>query len=190
MCVPIDSLIIQVLNWRRREIRSLHRRHSWYFFSSPSHALAEPWWVQSLANTPILSPYIAGIRFLDCLYLDTTFASLNEHTRKFPQRVGPLAWQPDQLGCFDSRVDSIHEEISKIHHLPLQRMDIWVAHCYTTNFSYEDLWVAVAAAFGYKVVYTFHKLICRSTWTDIDTNYLEVLNLLKRGLGVLCWEVM
>jgi hypothetical protein len=57
----------------------------------PSHALAEPWWVQSLANTPILSPYIAGIRFLDCLYLDTTFASLNEHTRKFPERVGPLA---------------------------------------------------------------------------------------------------
>jgi hypothetical protein len=30
---------------------------------------------------------VSGIRRLDCLYLDTTFASLGPYTREFPDRV-------------------------------------------------------------------------------------------------------
>ena len=52
--------------------------------------LAECWWLKSLSRLPILSPYIGGLRRLDCLYIDTTFASVNQSTRDFPDRVSPF----------------------------------------------------------------------------------------------------
>lgn len=51
--------------------------------------VAEHWWLTSLSRLPILSPYISGLRQLNCLYLDTTFVSVNEYTRDFPDRVRP-----------------------------------------------------------------------------------------------------
>ena len=54
-----------------------------------TNVLAEHWWLKSLSRLPILSPYIGGLRQLNCLYLDTTFASVNECTRDFPDRVSP-----------------------------------------------------------------------------------------------------
>jgi len=52
--------------------------------------LAEGWWLKSLSRLPMLSPYIGGLRQLDCLYLDTTFASGNQCTPEFPDRVLPF----------------------------------------------------------------------------------------------------
>ena len=55
--------------------------------SSDLTFLAEGHWVHKLSTSPILSPFVSGIRQLDCMYLDTTFASTNELTREFPDRV-------------------------------------------------------------------------------------------------------
>jgi hypothetical protein len=57
-------------------------------FSSSSDKLsAELHWVNGLSKSPILAEYVSGNRQLACLYLDTTFASLNESTKEFPDRV-------------------------------------------------------------------------------------------------------
>ena len=44
---------------------------------------AEPWWVNSIARSPIMIPYATGQSRLDCMYLDTTFASHHDIHRDF-----------------------------------------------------------------------------------------------------------
>lgn len=51
---------------------------------------AEPWWVNSIAQSPSLLPYSAGVKILDCLYLDTTFATHEEPYRDFPTKAEGL----------------------------------------------------------------------------------------------------
>ncbi|KIV96864.1 hypothetical protein PV10_00679 [Exophiala mesophila] len=51
---------------------------------------AEPWWVNSIGQSPSLLPYSAGVKILDCLYLDTTFATHEEPYRDFPTKADGL----------------------------------------------------------------------------------------------------
>jgi hypothetical protein len=51
---------------------------------------AEPWFVNSIVQNPILLPYTCGLKTLDCLYLDTTFATHDEPYRDFPTKAQGL----------------------------------------------------------------------------------------------------
>ncbi|KAK5454167.1 hypothetical protein LTS15_006167 [Exophiala xenobiotica] len=51
---------------------------------------AEPWWVNSIVQDPVLLPYACGLKSLDCIYLDTTFASHEEPYREFPAKAEGL----------------------------------------------------------------------------------------------------
>lgn len=51
---------------------------------------AEVWWVNSLVQNPVLLPYTLGPRRLDCIYLDTTFATKNQPYREFPSKAAGI----------------------------------------------------------------------------------------------------
>ncbi|KAL8783663.1 MAG: hypothetical protein Q9213_004457 [Squamulea squamosa] len=51
---------------------------------------AEPWWVNSIVRQPILVPYTHGLRRLDKIYLDTTFAVNSDPYRSFPTKAQGL----------------------------------------------------------------------------------------------------
>lgn len=51
---------------------------------------AEAWWINSLVQSPILLPYATGRSRLDCIYLDTTFATKSEPYREFPSKAQGL----------------------------------------------------------------------------------------------------
>lgn len=52
---------------------------------------AEPWFVNAVARQPVLLPYTTDCKRLDCVYLDTTFASHHDIHRKFPTKAEGLA---------------------------------------------------------------------------------------------------
>lgn len=52
---------------------------------------AEAWWVNAIVRSPILIPYTTGHKNLDCLYLDTTFASHRDIHQDFPTKAEGLA---------------------------------------------------------------------------------------------------
>lgn len=51
---------------------------------------AEEWWVNALTRSPVILPYATGLKFLDCIYLDTTFASHQDIHREFPSKAAGL----------------------------------------------------------------------------------------------------
>lgn len=52
---------------------------------------SESSWVNSLVRNPIIIPYATGLKRLDCMYLDTTFASHHDIHRHFPSKAEGLA---------------------------------------------------------------------------------------------------
>ncbi|CAO2658095.1 Nn.00g073550.m01.CDS01 [Neocucurbitaria sp. VM-36] len=85
---------------------------------------AETWWVNSLVQNPVLLPYTLGDRRLDCLYLDTTFATKSEPYREFP-----------------SKAEGIRELLAKVSEHPQDT--IFYFHSWT--FGYENVWIALSA---------------------------------------------
>lgn len=84
---------------------------------------SESWWVSKIARDPVLAPYAMGVKTLDCIYLDTTFASKSHPYRKFP-----------------TKAEGLRELLTKIKSFPLSTvfyMEAW-------TFGYEDVWVALA----------------------------------------------
>lgn len=51
---------------------------------------AEPWWVKSVVQCPPLLPYACGLKRLDCIYLDTTFAGHEDKYREFQTKAEGL----------------------------------------------------------------------------------------------------
>ncbi|KAL9593664.1 MAG: hypothetical protein Q9219_007446 [cf. Caloplaca sp. 3 TL-2023] len=51
---------------------------------------AEPWWVNSIVRQPALIPYTHGLRVLEKVYLDTTFAVNEDPYRVFPTKAQGL----------------------------------------------------------------------------------------------------
>lgn len=85
---------------------------------------AETWWLNSLVQNPVLLPYTLGIRRLDCVYLDTTFATKSEPYRDFP-----------------SKAEGIQELFEKVSQYP----DDTVFYFHSWTFGYEKVWVALSA---------------------------------------------
>lgn len=84
---------------------------------------AETWWVNSIVQNPVLAPYALGLRSLDCIYLDTTFA-----TKRAPYKT------------FPSKAEGIKELLEKVSTYP--RGTIFYFHSWT--FGYENVWVALS----------------------------------------------
>jgi hypothetical protein len=84
---------------------------------------AETWWVDSLVQNPILLPYTLGARRIDCMYLDTTFATKKELYREFP-----------------SKAEGIRELFSKVSEYSVDT--IFYFHSWT--FGYENVWIALS----------------------------------------------
>lgn len=85
---------------------------------------AETWWVNSLVQNPVLLPFTLGSRRLDCMYLDTTFATKSKPYREFP-----------------SKAEGIKELLDKTEQYP----DDTIFYFYSWTFGYENVWIALAA---------------------------------------------
>ncbi|KAJ4345118.1 hypothetical protein N0V95_005890 [Ascochyta clinopodiicola] len=91
---------------------------------------AETWWVNSIVQNPVLAPYALGLRQLDCIYLDTTFA-----TRRAPYRN------------FPSKAEGIKELLRKVSTYP----DDTVFYFHSWTFGYENVWVALSTFLGSRI---------------------------------------
>jgi DNA cross-link repair 1C protein len=85
---------------------------------------AESWLIDTLKQNPVLIPYAAGIKTLDTIYLDTTFATRNERHREFP-----------------SKADGIKELLEKIQQYPKSTNFFFVSW----TFGYENVWMALSS---------------------------------------------
>ena len=91
---------------------------------------AEPWWVEATIRNPIILPFTCGLRRLDKIYLDTTFATKSAPFRKFP-----------------TKANGIKELLSKIS--GYTEDTVFYFHSWT--FGYEDVWIALSSALGSQV---------------------------------------
>lgn len=91
---------------------------------------AETWWVNSIVQNPVLAPYALGIHRLDCVYLDTTFATKRAPYRDFP-----------------SKADGIKELLEKVISYP----DDTVFYFHSWTFGYENVWTTLAAFLGSRI---------------------------------------
>lgn len=84
---------------------------------------AEPWWVNSVVQNPVLLPYAYGLKLLDCIYLDTTFATHEDRYKSFP-----------------TKAEGIRELMTKIAACPSD--SIFYFRAWTLG--YEQVWIALA----------------------------------------------
>jgi DNA cross-link repair 1C protein len=84
---------------------------------------AEPWWISSVFQNPALIPYGSGLKTLDNIYLDTTFATKIRLYKHFP-----------------TKADGIKELLEKASKYP--RDTIFHFHAWT--FGYENVWLALS----------------------------------------------
>jgi hypothetical protein len=91
---------------------------------------AETWWVNSLVQNPVLLPYTLGSRRMDCMYLDTTFATKSKSYRKFPLKA-----------------DGIKELLAKVETYPEDTL--FYFHSWT--FGYENVWIALSNFLGSRI---------------------------------------
>ena len=96
----------------------------------PNPCAAEPWWVEALIRNPTVVPYAHGIRRLDRIYLDTTFAAGRHNNPAFPSKAEGLA-----------------ELLSKVAHYPQNT----IFHFRAWTFGYEEVWIALANALDSRV---------------------------------------
>ncbi|MCJ1466635.1 hypothetical protein MMC07_005255 [Pseudocyphellaria aurata] len=91
---------------------------------------SEPWWVNTLIRNPIIVPYICGLRSLDKIYLDTTFASKIKRHRAFP-----------------SKAEGLGELLTQISRYPAST----VFHFHAWTLGYEEVLIALASALGSQI---------------------------------------
>lgn len=84
---------------------------------------AEPWWVNSITQNPLLLPYTCGLRQLDCIYLDTTFATHDEPYRHFP-----------------TKAEGLKELLEKVRDCPPDTIFYFRAW----TLGYENVWLALS----------------------------------------------
>ena len=84
---------------------------------------SEPYWISMLCRNPYLVAYAEGIKQLDNIYLDTTFATSKMSDRDFP-----------------SKKDGISELISKVSKYSAKT--IFYFNAWT--FGYEEVWQALS----------------------------------------------
>ncbi|OLL27058.1 Protein artemis [Neolecta irregularis DAH-3] len=92
---------------------------------------AETWWRNSLARNAALLPYLnSKVKKLDCIYLDTTFASKDPRCMHFISKTESAM--------------SLVEEMAKYPDDTFFHFNAW-------TLGYEELWLAVANAFDFKI---------------------------------------
>ena len=91
---------------------------------------SEPWWVDSLIRNPVIIPYAQALRRLNCIYLDTTFASKCKINKSFP-----------------TKAQGIGELLQKVLSYPSET----IFHFDAWTFGYEDVWVALSSVLNSQV---------------------------------------
>jgi hypothetical protein len=119
---------------------------------------AEAWWVNSLVQNPVLIPYTLKRHKLDCIYLDTTFASASEPYRNFP-----------------SKADGIRELLEKVNDYPNDA--IFYFHSWT--FGYENVWIALSAFLGARIHVDDYRARIYGSLSNLDKDSLR-----RAGLNV------
>ena len=92
---------------------------------------AEAWWVNSIVQIPALLPYSCGFKRLDCIYLDTTFASHHDRYRKFPSKAEGLRELMNKVD------DCVREAASRGASPPKFYFRAW-------TLGYEHVWMTLA----------------------------------------------
>lgn len=90
----------------------------------------ETWFVNSLVHNPLLIPWTLGPKRLDCIYLDTTFATKRDIHQAFPSKAEGLRELLQQVSQYSKET---------------------VFYVRAWTFGYEDVWVALSAALGSRV---------------------------------------
>lgn len=91
---------------------------------------AEPWWVNAIVQTPVLLRYTYGLTRLDCVYLDTTFAT-----------------QEDKYKHFPGKVEGLRELMTKV----AQCSEDSIFYFRAWTLGYEQVWIALADMLQSKV---------------------------------------
>ncbi|KAK6428281.1 hypothetical protein LTR95_015577 [Oleoguttula sp. CCFEE 5521] len=96
---------------------------------------SEIWWVNALTRHSMLLPYVRfngkkPIKQLDCVYLDTTFAS-----------------KGDRYKHFQSKQEGLTELLQKLTKYP----DDTVFYFDSWTFGYEDVWIAMSSFLGCRI---------------------------------------
>jgi hypothetical protein len=140
---------------------------------------AETWWVNSLVQNPVLLPYALGIQRLDCIYLDTTFATKSDVYHEFP-----------------SKAEGIRELLEKVS----KYSDDTIFYFHSWTFGYENVWIALSSflksqvhlddyrARIYASLSTLERKYLRETGLDVqnDNKYLRASGLEIREAPALC----
>jgi DNA cross-link repair 1C protein len=92
---------------------------------------SEPWFVNKLARSPNLIEYTSGIKFLDKIYLDTSF------TQDIP---------------FQTKAEGLAELLRKVAQYP----DDTIFHFQAWTYGYEDVWLALSKALKSPVGFLSH----------------------------------
>lgn len=85
---------------------------------------AETWWVNSIVQNPVLAPYALGLRHLDCIYLDTTFATKRAPYRNFPSKAEGIKGLLEKVSAYS---------------------DDTVFYFHSWTFGYENVWIALSS---------------------------------------------
>ena len=96
---------------------------------------SELWWVNNLARRPLMLAYAshggkAPLKQLDCVYLDTTFANIQDPYKHFP-----------------TKAEGTLELLQKISRYPKDT----VFYFDTWTFGYEDVWMALCSVLNCQV---------------------------------------
>jgi hypothetical protein len=91
---------------------------------------SETWIINSLRQNPVLIPYSMGIKTLNTIYLDTTFATTLEPYRKFP-----------------SKAEGIQELLTKVNKYPKDAKFYFISW----TFGYENVWMALSSFLESKI---------------------------------------
>jgi hypothetical protein len=119
---------------------------------------AETWWINSMVQNPVLIPYTLGKRRLDCMYLDTTFATKSQPYKEFP-----------------SKAEGIRELLHKISEYP--HNTIFYFHSWT--FGYENVWVALSNALESRIHLDDYRTRIYGSLSTLDKKLLR-----ESGLNV------
>ncbi|KAI1798803.1 Metallo-hydrolase/oxidoreductase [Daldinia bambusicola] len=87
---------------------------------------SEPWWVNSIARSPVMVEYSMGLKTLDRIYLDTSIVD------DFP---------------LQTKVEGLGELLQKVARYPKDT----TFHIQAWTYGYEEVWVALSKALGSKI---------------------------------------
>jgi len=117
---------------------------------------AETWWVNSLVQNPVLLPYTLGKCRLDCMYLDTTFATKHEPYREFP-----------------SKAEGINEMLNNVSQYP----DDTIFYFHSWTFGYENVWLALSTFLKSQIHLDSYRASIYGSLSTLEKRHLKGIGL-------------